>query len=120
MPQKKPRKKAVSFRKNKQKKVRIYPPINSLEMANGTDVCSLTLSSIPAEFIESYHSFYLGDLQQCIDGFGLALNKEECIEISAFAEVRGANKHSGKKLWQLPTNVLTQIKSNLNPIEVVL
>ena len=92
---------------------KIYRKIKKVEMANDSDVYSITFEPIDKDFIADVKGFYEGDFDMACFDYEIPLSKKDCLDLSGEAVVSGYGKHSGKKLWQLPSKIKAKISKML-------
>ena len=88
---------------------KLYTAITSIELADNDNVYCVTQERLDDRFLGDLKGYYEGGLAEACEDYGVALTKEECLQISEDARVVGWGIYSGSKLWQLPARLRNQV-----------
>lgn len=103
----------VKFRTGEMATQRVYKKIKEIRMACDNEIFSITIEPLHKDFFKGLMGYCEGDYSQACADFGIALTKEDCLDLSGEAIVSGYGTHSGKNLWQLPVKIKAEISKML-------
>ena len=91
--------------------MKIYQEIESVTMASTYEIESVNFHKMPKLKEISYEDGY-------IDPEDIYLTKDQVLEAATHIVVAGYGRHTGRKVWQLPKNIINQIKKTLKRKEL--
>ena len=99
---------------------KVYRLITSIQLASNDFVYNIEQEALNNDFKEGLKYFYNYDIKAASEDYRyrVALTKKQCLEWSKDVRVTGYGKHSGKKLWQLPTRLKNQVSKMLTPVYI--
>ncbi|CAN8141107.1 hypothetical protein THIOSC15_2720020 [uncultured Thiomicrorhabdus sp.] len=98
--------------------MKVFKEIRSIVMADDNNVEYVNFEKIDPDFIKDLNGYYEGDVVQASNETRTPISVEQALKMSADAPVTGYGSYSGQKLWQLPSEVIEQIKKMLIAVEV--
>ena len=94
--------------------MKIYQEIKGVYMANDNFIESVWFYDMPSiEEMRHEDSFGLG-----LEMDDLPTTKNQVMDWASHQTVCGYGKHSGRKIWQLPHSIISQIKNTLIKKEI--